>query len=169
MPSAVDLPFPELTPIIDDWWRGTHEPGVPPHITLLYPWVDAVGDAEVEKVRRIAAEAPAFDVSFTAVEAFTAGAVYLRPEPDRPIRDLIARLAAAFPETPLYGGAIADPIPHLTLARTEPGVATESARRRIAEALAPHLPVTVSVTALAVMEPDEGGVWRTLHEIALGG
>lgn len=169
MPSAVDLPFPELTPLIDEWWVGTHEPGVPPHITLLYPWVDVVDAADLEKVRLVAADTPAFDVSFTTVEAFEAGAVYLRPEPDRPIRELIARLASAFPDTPLYGGAIADPIPHLTITRSEPGAATESARRRIAETLAPHLPVTVSVTTLAVMQPDADGVWHTLHEVALGG
>lgn len=169
MPSAVDLHFPSLTPLIDEWWRGTHEQGVPPHITLLHPWVDAVGESELNLVRGIAAETPTFDVSFTAVEAFPAGAVYLRPEPDALLRDLIARFASAFPKTPLYGGAIADPVPHLTVVRAEPGAATEAARRRIAEALAPHLPVTVPVTALAVMQPDAGGVWRTLHEIALGG
>lgn len=169
MPSAVDLPFPELTPLIEEWWRGTHEPGVPPHITLLYPWVDAVGASELDEVRRIAAETPAFEISFASVAAFPASAVYLRPDPDQPIRELMARLASAFPDSPLYEGAFADPVPHLTIVRTDPGVDTEAVRLRIETALAPHLPVRVRVAALAVMEQGSDGIWRTLHEIALGG
>lgn len=169
MLSAIDILLPELTPFIDGWWRGTHEPGVPPHVTLLYPWVEVVSDADLEKVRQVAAEIPAFTVSFTAVEAFEAGAVYLRPEPDRLVRDLIARLASAFPASPPYGGAFTDPVPHLTIVRAEPGDATMSAQRRIAEALAPHLPFLVPVTALAVMQRDDGGVWQRTQEIALRG
>lgn len=169
MPSAVDLPFPELTPLIEEWWRGTHEPGVPPHITLLYPWTDAVGASDLEKVRRIAAETPPFEISFASVAAFPASAVYLRPDPDQPIRELMARLASAFPESPLYDGAFAEPVPHLTIVRTDPGLETEAVRRRIETALAPHLPVQVSVTVLAIMTQGPDGIWQTLHEIPLGG
>lgn len=169
MPSAVDIHFLDLTPLIEEWWRGTHEPGVPPHITLLYPWVDAVTDDDLEKVRRVASANAAFEVSFTEVAAFAAGAVYLRPEPDLPLRRLMADLAHEFPNTPLYGGAIADPVPHLTIARTEPGAATDRMRRRIAASLASRLPFTASVSTLAVMAQLDDRSWRTRTEIALGG
>ena len=169
MPSSVDLHFPQLTPLIEEWWRGTHEPGVPPHLTLLYPWVDAVGESDIDKVREIASATAPFEVSFTAVAAFAAGAVYLRPEPDDRVRELMARFVSAFPDAPLYDGAIADPTPHLTIRRAEPGAATETARQRIAEALGPRLPVTLPATAFAVMEQDADGFWETIHEVALTG
>lgn len=169
MPSAVDVHFPDLAPLIEEWWRGTHDPGVPPHITLLYPWVDAVTDDDLAKVRRVASANAAFEVSFTGVAAFAAGAVYLRPEPDLPLRRLMSELAREFPGSPLYGGAVADPVPHLTVARTQPGAATERMCRRIAASLAPCLPLTASVSTLAVMEQLDDRTWLTRTELALGG
>lgn len=169
MPSAVDLHFPELTESIEFWWRGTHDIGVPPHITLLHPWVDVIAESDLEKVRQIASTMSPFEVSFESVEAFAAGAVYLRPAPAEPIRNLMRSLASAFPDFPLYDGAIADPVPHLTLARTEPGRETDKLRRTIAESLAAHLPLITSVAAIAVMERRADETWETLASIPLQG
>lgn len=168
MPSAVDLHFPELTTLIEEWWRGTHDPGVPPHITLLYPWVDLVTEVDLDKVRQIASSTRAFDMVFAGVDVFTAGAVYLRPEPEKPIRALMAALAHQFPESPLYGGEIADPVPHLTIARATPGAAVTAMLERISVSLASRLPLAVSVVALTVMEQRSDGSWRTLIEFPLG-
>ncbi|MDQ0727900.1 2'-5' RNA ligase family protein [Microbacterium sp. W4I20] len=169
MPSAVDLLFrPELTRLIAPWWQGTHEPGVPPHITVMYPWMDAVTDADLQRLEDVASETPAFEVSFTSVEMFEAGAVYLRPDPDQPIRNLMKKLGREFPESPLYGGAFADPVPHLTIARAEPGAATVALHQRIAASLTPELPFAASVDALAVLTRQPDGIWRRRAELPLG-
>lgn len=44
MQSSIDLHFPELAPLIDRWLKPTSEIanlGVPPHLTLLWPWQPA--------------------------------------------------------------------------------------------------------------------------------
>ena len=169
MPSAVDLHFPELAESIEVWWRGTHDLGVPPHITLLYPWVDVVTESDLEKVRQVASRTSSFEFSFASVEAFAAGAIYLRPTPDEPIRNLMRSLASVFPDSPLYDGVIADPVPHLTIARTEPGLATDTMRRTIAESLSSYLPLVKSVSAFAVMERCADGAWGTLASFPLLG
>lgn len=169
MSSAVDLLFPELTETIEEWWRGTHDDGVPPHITLLHPWVDVVTDGDVEKVRHIASTTSPFDIAFASVESFAAGAVYLCPVPEAPIRNLMRSLARAFPDSPLYGGAIADPVPHLTIMRTEPGQETEEMREAIAESLSSQLPLTTTVSTIAVMERRPNGAWHIRTSVPLLG
>ncbi|UNK71453.1 2'-5' RNA ligase family protein [Microbacterium sp. H1-D42] len=167
MTSSVDLHFPELADIISPWWPGTHPVGVPPHITLLYPWVDPIDDAAMAAVTEVAAATDSFDVRFTSIHIFESGAIYLRPDPDAAINCLMRRLAHRFPETPLYGGAVVAPVPHLTVARTDSGEAARSLVTRIADALTPSLPLRVSITALSVMEEGRDGVWATVRKIPL--
>lgn len=169
MPSAVDLLFPELTETIEKWWRGTHDDGVPPHITLLHPWVDVVTEGDMEKVRHIASTTSPFDIAFASVASFAAGAVYLRPTPEYPIRNLMRRLDKAFPDTPLYGGAVADPVPHLTIMRTQRGEEAEEMCEVIAESLSSRLPLTTSVSTIAVMERRPNGIWFTRASVPMLG
>ena len=43
------------------------------------------------------------------------GAIWLRPDPDRPFRDLTRQLWSAFPTYPPCGGRFPDSRPHLTI------------------------------------------------------
>lgn len=70
VPSSIDIHFPELThvhrPVVA--WHSSR--GVPPHITLLFPWVDEVASAHMQKVSEIADATLSFDIVFTDVRTF---------------------------------------------------------------------------------------------------
>ncbi len=90
--------------------------GVPAHVTVLYPIVAAVDETLGAQVARIGRRQPPFTAEFAAVERFPGLVVWLRPEPSEPFAALIAAAMAEFPDFPPYGGTIAEPTPHLTVA-----------------------------------------------------
>lgn len=167
MRSSIDLHFPQLADLVEEWWRGVHPEGVPPHITLLYPWQHPVTDTDLGAVSAIAAAHDPFAVEFTAVASFASGVVYLHPEPQSTLRRLTSRLVNAFPDTPPYGGRFADPVPHLTLGKAQPGAELDGLQTQIAESLRGHLPVVEDVYALSVMEEQPDRSWRTVTSVTL--
>jgi 2'-5' RNA ligase len=118
--SAIDVYLPEVAGLLDRWRLPTVSVaalGVPPHITVLYPWRPApLRPSDIAEVAAAAAEIPPFTITLSRLARFP-GVLYLRPEPDVTLRALIRRLAAAFPDTPPYGGQFPDPTPHLTVAK----------------------------------------------------
>ena len=111
------------------------------HITLLGPWTERPSAEDLGCVARIAETVTPFEVKLTQIHEFPDGVICLRPEPDSQLRELTARLVAAFPQFPPYGGRYPDVVPHLTLDRRSTTVtpATVSASIR-------HLlPLTVRV------------------------
>jgi 2'-5' RNA ligase len=119
--SAIDICVPELGELIDQWRMPTvaiASLGVPPHITLLYPWHPApLHSEDLRQVAAAVAGTAPFMVTFRQVGRFP-GALFLAPEPEDMVRTVIRRLVQAFPETPPYGGQFgSDPTPHLTIAK----------------------------------------------------
>ena len=50
MDSSIDVLVPSIAPLIDQWYRATPGAidGMPPHITLLWPWLPApVSDDDI--------------------------------------------------------------------------------------------------------------------------
>jgi len=134
--------------------------GVPPHVTLLFPFVPVT---ELRAPHRralveIAAKVEPFDVRFAAVGRFP-GVVWLMPEPSARFSTLTEAIASRFPEYPPYEGAFDEVIPHLTLVESPTASLDE-----IAAAAQRHLPFTchVAVMELLVEGPDERwhGHWR---------
>ena len=117
--SAVIVQF-RLPPALERL-RAAHDPvaadGVPAHVTILFPFVPAedltpaIRDRLVEAVRGTRQ----FDVRFPRTGRFP-GSLWLAPEPAQPFHELIACVAAAFPEHPPYEGLHDVVVPHLTLA-----------------------------------------------------
>ena len=114
---------PESEPVLGAL-RAVHDRsavrGAPAHVTLLYPFrhPDAIDDAVREELRGFfAGEAP-FDFSLDGACGFP-GVLYLAPEPPAAFERLARALAERHPDTPPYGGAFADPIPHLTVAQSD--------------------------------------------------
>jgi len=168
MKSSIDLHFPQLADFVQEWWQGVHPKGVPPHITLLYPWRQPITDTDLGAVSAIAAAHDPFTVEFTAVASFASGVVYLRAEPQSTLRRLTSRLVDAFPDTPPYGGRFADPVPHLTLGKARPGAELDGLQAQIAESLSGHVPLVEDVCALSVIEEQPDGSWRTVTSFTLG-
>lgn len=138
--------------------------GVPPHVTLLFPFITA--SALRPLVRRalvgIAAAVEPFDVRFAAVGRFP-GVVWLMPEPAARFSALTEAIATRFPDYPPYEGAFDEVIPHLTLVESPTAPLDQ-----IAAAAQRHLPFTsrVAVMEVLVEGPDER--WRGHWRIPLG-
>lgn len=168
MSSSIDLHFPQLTGLIEQWWRGVHPEGVPPHVTLLYPWRHPVTAADLRSVSIVAARQQPFTVTFTHLASFPSGVVYLLPQPQDTLCWLIAHLAESFPDTPPYGGMLAEPIPHLTVARTTPGPGLHDLADQIREILRPELPIDIDIDRVTVMEERPDETWHSVADLPFG-
>jgi 2'-5' RNA ligase len=140
--------------------------GVPAHVTLLYPFVpsEALDDGVRAEVGRIIASQSAFPFVLAHAGRWP-GVVYVAPEPAAPFTRLIERLAAAYPEYPPYGGAhaIADIVPHLTVAQSDRTDYLDAA----AHALPGLLPVRDVCREAWLIARDAGERWRTVWRLPL--
>ena len=149
--------------------RALHDPmarrGVPPHVTLVFPFVPAVrlGKAERQHLAAIAGEARPFSLRFADVRRFPSS-LYLAPEPTEPVHALIAAVVRAFPDHPPNEGAFEAVIPHLTVAAD----AGEAVLAGLVPAAQAPLPFSAAIRALTVLAEDEIGQWRTHWRIPLG-
>ncbi|MEA2290989.1 MAG: hypothetical protein QOF17_9 [Solirubrobacteraceae bacterium] len=137
--------------------------GLPPHVTVLYPFVPArrAGPELERDLRATFAHIPAFDFALTSVGRFP-GVLYLAPEPAAPFAALTEACTRRWPEHPPYAGAYDEVVPHLTLAEgpEPPGLAEGWGRR---------LPLRARAEALWLMAPGPGGRWRRVADVPLGG
>ena len=90
---------------------------MPAHITILFPFlsIERLGPAVLAELECLFAEADAVRVRFAALGSFPR-VLYLRPEPPNPLIALIESVVRRWPESPPYGGAFPEVVPHLTVA-----------------------------------------------------
>jgi 2'-5' RNA ligase len=149
-------------------WRRRYDPsaalGVPAHVTVLVPFLttarlDAAARAELAA---LLGEHRRFTVRFERCARFP-DVLYLEPEPDQPFRELTEALVHRWPETPPYGGAHADVIPHLTVATgLEP-----SALAAVTVDVEAALPLTAEIAA-ADLFVNDGKRWHRRTRFPLG-
>ncbi|MCY4726474.1 2'-5' RNA ligase family protein [Nocardioides sp. STR2] len=124
------------------------------HITALGPFAPAPSATDLATVARLASATPPVRVRLERLGEFPNGIIHLVPDPDDELRDLTARLVAAFPAWPPYGGEFgADVQPHLTVDAASFDTASGSARDRVdlastATLLAGVVPVEVVLDRL---------------------
>ena len=130
--------------------------GVPPHVTLLYPFAEEaqVDDRVMGLVTAIAARHPVLRLTLGEGRRFP-DTLYASVEPDAPLRALHDELADAFPTLPLYGGAF-DFVPHVSIAEG-PAVADPGA---LDDPAWTALPVEQLVDAIALITGRDGR-WAT--------
>lgn len=170
--SAVVVLVPEAEPVVAAQ-RLRHDPaaalGVPAHVTILYPFCSVIDDVTTARVTEICRSFGSFPASFATVGRFPGEVVWLRPEPSDAFSALIAAFVEAFPDYPPYGGAVPDPIPHLTVADGVDDSIADSLERT----LLAHLPVSTVVENVALLVENDGrwSVARSypLHRSADGG
>ncbi len=139
---------------------------VPPHITLLYPFVPPKRlNAAIPVLERICAEIEPFPVTLDKYGRLET-TLALEPDNPGPLLGLFRRVAQAFPKYPPYGGTYGSELrPHLTLAEF----------KSVAELEALTLPSAPSITFLVdrlhifTGDPDRLGSWRSRAVILLGG
>jgi len=135
-------------------------PGIPFHVTLLFPF----GKLE-DEARAFFAERAPLEFALTRVAAWPE-VVYLVPEPDGELRACMRALFDRFPEFPPYGGIHEEVIPHATLGQ---GVDGHALRDEIERRLAPHLPHRCQARDVSLLEELASGRWRERDRFALGG
>lgn len=170
--SASGISFPQFAPVLARWREPslpTALRDVPPHITLLGPWRPApVAPDDIVSVSEALAGIESFRLTFRSVERFAShGVLYLRPEPDALVREMIRRLVRAFPETPPYRGSVADPVPHLTVAVASPDDDLDRLHAEILRELTPQLPLQALVREITIAEQQEDGTWIAAHLLPL--
>jgi 2'-5' RNA ligase len=116
--------------------------GMPAHITLLYPFADAtrISPDVHAQLRALFRRHSRFSFALTGVCGFR-GVAYLNPQPHASFDALTHDLVRSFPEYLPYGGTIADPMPHLTLAQSPPATLLDVITRQIVDEIGIQLPM----------------------------
>jgi len=125
---------------------------IPAHITLLVPFAPPSRlDEAIPRLEGALADEAPFSVTLDHYGRFPT-AIFLEPRDAQAILGLYRRLAAVFPEYPIYEGAYGrDLVPHLTLARFE----ADSDIQRITLPSAPELTFAVDRLAVYTGSPEE--------------
>jgi 2'-5' RNA ligase len=158
---------PEAVPVVGEWrLLHTYDAplGVPPHVTLLFPFVPADElTVDVEgRLGRLLGEVEPFEVSFARTARFP-GVLYLEPQPSEPFAALTASIAAEWPEHPPYEGAHDAVIPHLTVAES----GEDELLDRIAADVEPQLPIEMRVREAQLYVEDAAGRWHERRRLPL--
>lgn len=92
--------------------------GMPAHVTVLWPFVPAAAmtPGDLDRLAAAVWSVRAFRARFRTTARFGDTVLWLAPEPSEPFAALTRAVESAFPAWPAYGGAIDEPIPHLTVA-----------------------------------------------------
>jgi hypothetical protein len=152
--------------------RGLHDPaaavGVPAHVTILYPFKPpaTVTAEDLDALRDLFARYPRFDFTLAELRRFP-GVLYLAPEPADPFNALTEAVVALYPETPPYGGAYAEVIPHLTLAQPADPAQVDEIEAEFRRTCARNLPVRATVTEVVLMDNAQH-VWQVRAAFPLG-
>lgn len=167
--TVILVPIVEAAAVVDPYrlrLTAAGPDGIPPHVTLLYPFTDSAL-LTADRVRQAAAIVGAtrsFDVSLAATARFELDPpiLYLVPDPAAPFAALTRALVTAFPEHQPYDGRYPELVPHLTVAIADAGTLAE-----IEVELAAAPPIEARVEEAWLMERDEDGSWRLRDRLAL--
>lgn len=145
-----------------------HALGVPLHVTLLYPFVppDEL-DAALPRLADVLCAHRRFDFVLSELQTF-ARTVWVAPEPAAPFVRLTRAIEAAFPETPHWGGAFEEVIPHVTLVDGLEESVLEETLARLRSVVEPLLPVTLSADEVVVLAEQADGRMPVVARLPLG-
>jgi len=142
-------------------------PGMPAHVTLLYPFVDAerISVRHAHQAQRALSNVQPFECSFSSIGRFDDPpvAIFLEPKPVEQFSAMVEALMAVFPEFPPYGGTVEEVIPHLTLVET----GDRNLWAEVEEWVRPQLPVRTSVQGFSIYVRTETS-WVERFQLPLG-
>jgi 2'-5' RNA ligase len=168
--SALMIVVPRAVPLVDGWRERTvnDKPslGVPPHVTLLFPFVppERLDNQVLLDLRELFAGFDPFGFTLPKTGRFPT-TLYLEPVPSGPFVELTKAICERFPDVRPYEGEFDEIVPHLTVAQGEPEL-LDAAEREIA----PRLPLTSRATEVTLLETKErfGQQWGVKASFPLG-
>jgi 2'-5' RNA ligase len=119
--TALIVPVSGLPDVIDLWRERTcafkPSAGVPPHITLVFPFVAAahVTDSFLSELSDLLRRRVRFTFDLRELRRFPT-TLYLAPEPSEPFAALSEVIADRYPECDPHVHAFGEVVPHLTVA-----------------------------------------------------
>jgi 2'-5' RNA ligase len=157
--SGLIVRVPEAEPLVRAW-RDRLDPsaraGVPAHVTVLFPFLDAdrIDQGVCAAIGEVLGRQQSFEARFDHCGRFP-GVLYLAPEPDTHFRRLTEAVVERWPENPPFGGQFDDVVPHLTVAQGQDEAVVEKAEAD----LLTGLPIVAQVSAVDLLVHD-GTRWR---------
>ena len=170
--SALVILVPEAEPLVRPL-RDRFDPsaalGVPAHITLLYPFIapERIGADTLDAIAACFRGFAPIAFSLTEVRRFPTETLYLAPAPDEPFRNLTRTIWDRFPETPPYGGAWPDIVPHLSIGRFADAGELERVADEFIRASQTALPIRAHAST-AVLLVNNTGRWVVGTTFKLG-
>ena len=170
--TALLVPIPAVETVVGEHRRHLDPSarwGVPAHITILFPFLrpSLVSDSVLDLIERALSAVTVIDVGFERTAWFDDQVLWLAPEPADPFRHLIGAVCDAFPECQPYGGAVGEPVPHLTVGDRRGG-ASLSDLQTAEVAVTSGLPLRANANTMLLMTGrSEPASWHTLHSFPL--
>jgi 2'-5' RNA ligase len=170
--TALLVPIPAVDTVVSEHRRHLDPSarwGVPAHVTILFPFLapSLVSDSVLARIELALSAVTVIDFGLERTAWFEDQVLWLAPEPADPFRHLIRTVLDAFPECPPYGGAVGEPVPHLTIGDRRGG-ASLSALQEAEVAVTSGLPLrTIADTMLLMTGRSEPASWHTLHSFRL--
>ncbi|MFJ7158851.1 2'-5' RNA ligase family protein [Streptomyces sp. NPDC101118] len=164
--TAVVIVLPGAAPLLDAAWRidpGLVRPGVPAHVSLLYPFVPepALTGEDEEGVLSLAARLPAADLLLEEVVTEAGSVAVTVPGLQPAVEAFRARWPGLLP----YGGRFgARPAAHVTVALGADDPVTAA---RVCAAVDGLLPLRTRATAVQLVALTQEG-WRLRGTAPLG-
>ena len=127
----------EAEPVVREWrlryLRESVERGIPPHLTILFPFVPEpeIGDEILTALERLYALVPPFDYASSPSSRFPTRRGS-RPRPPGVPSSTSSPGRAAFPDRPPYGNPEHVPVPHCTIGADDDPASVEAMVREAA-------------------------------------
>ena len=141
--------------------------GVPPHVTLLYPFVP-INELEsaLPLLQAVVGRQERFTFELSKLSTFPR-TIWLAPEPAAPFVALTKAIEAAFPKYPHFEGEFAEVIPHLTLVDGLDAAELGPTLARLRALVEPLLPLKVAADQATVLAERPSGRWVPAAQLPL--
>ncbi len=166
--STILIPVLTSEPIVGQWRRQYDDSalrGIPPHITLLFPFVhpQSIDERVLNTLSLLFQSIKPFQFTLEKIRTFP-NVIYLMPSPRKPFIKLTTLIVEKYPDAPPYEGKYPAINPHLTLAQLSDKDDFSGILNTIKKELPPKLPIKTIAKEAWLMEKDKNNYWRIKYK-----